>query len=127
MIVAGLGFRSTATDADLAAALALAGQAPDRLATLDAKTGALARLAQGLGLPVVGVAEAAVRGLATPTRSARIEARFGTGSLAEAVALVAAGPGARLIGRRIKAGPVTVALAATNEHAGLQDTKDSAQ
>ena len=117
MIVAGLGFRAEASETDLAAALTQAGPAPDLLATLAARAEApaLVGLAQRLGLRVVGLPEGALAGMATPTRSARILDRFGTGSVAEAAALVAAGPGARLIRTRIVAGPVTIALAATAE------------
>uniref|UniRef100_A4WSQ4 CobE/GbiG C-terminal domain-containing protein n=1 Tax=Cereibacter sphaeroides (strain ATCC 17025 / ATH 2.4.3) TaxID=349102 RepID=A4WSQ4_CERS5 len=113
MIVAGLGFRESATEEDLAAALALLGEMPEVLATLDARAAlpALTALARRLGLPVVGLPEAALAGIATPTRSARIEQRFGTGSVAEAAALVAAGPGALLTRPRQIAGPVTIAVA----------------
>jgi cobalt-precorrin 5A hydrolase len=38
------------------------------------------------------------------TQSARVRERFGTGSVAEASALAAAGPGARLLGPRVISG-----------------------
>ena len=46
-----------------------------------------------------------------PTRSARIEALRGVGSLCEAAALACAGPGSRLALTRIASGSVTCALA----------------
>ena len=46
------------------------------------------------------------------TRSAAAEARFGVASVAEAAALAGAGPGARLVVRRIAAGGATCAVAA---------------
>ncbi|MGP3723545.1 cobalamin biosynthesis protein [Cereibacter sphaeroides] len=111
MIVAGLGFRESATEEELAAALG--DEAPELLATLEARAAlpAFRALALRLGLPVRALPEAALAGVATPTRSARIEERFGTGSIAEAAALVAAGPGATLMRTRRIAGPVTIAVA----------------
>ncbi|WP_374803210.1 cobalamin biosynthesis protein [Paracoccus zhouxuedongae] len=121
MIAAGFGFRGAASVDDLAQALAAAvaaagGASPDLLATAPDKAGAtaLTGLAARLGLPLRAVP---VDGIATPTDSDRVRARFGTGSLAEAAALSAAGPGARLIaGRQISDnGMAVAALAATSE------------
>ena len=53
-----------------------------------------------LGLPVVGVADAALRAEVTLTQSGRVQALKGVGSVAVASALAAAGPGARLRGLR---------------------------
>lgn len=104
MRVAGIGLRAQTRAADVAAALA--GLRVDALACLAGKSAALV----GLGLPVVQIAE--VAGIATPSHSDRIMARFGTGCLAEAVALVAAGPGARIVqARRVFNGPLTLAIA----------------
>ena len=113
MIVAGLGFRAGADEAALAAALALLGRRPDRLAVpaRKAESPALRALAGRAGLQVTAVPEEALAGVATATRSARILDLYGTGSVAEAAALVAAGPGARLLVRRLALGPVTAALA----------------
>jgi cobalt-precorrin 5A hydrolase len=98
MIVAGFGFRTGVTlDAlqdDLARAGGLSGVT--HLATLATKAEALQPLGHLLGLPVLAVEAGALRGVVTPTASDRVEAMFGTGSLAEAAALVAAGTGARL-------------------------------
>ena len=49
------------------------------------------------------------------TRSARVLALTGVPSIAEAAALAAAGPAARLILPRIKLGPATCALAVAGE------------
>lgn len=111
MRVAGLGFRSAATVDDLAAALALAGAA-DLLATDARKAGAdaLATLSARTGLAVRAVD---VSGTETPTHSARVKEAFGTGSVAEAAALVAAGANARLVVARVVTpnGMATAAIA----------------
>lgn len=96
MKVAGIGFRQSASTADLRAALALTGCAqPDALASIAAKASApqMQQLATDMGLPVIALAEDNIQGIETPTQSNRIQARFGTGSLAEAAALAAAKQG----------------------------------
>lgn len=105
MRVAGIGFRTATPPAALRAALAAAGVV-DRVATLRAKAAEL-----GAALPGIPVAGVAVAGVVTPTRSVRVEALFGTGSVAEAAALVAAGSGARLVRQREVIGGVTLAVA----------------
>ena len=104
MRVAGLGFRRDVEVAALREALDAAGGRDGlvALATISDKaaTGALVALAGELGLPICNVAVDRLDGVATETRSVRIESMFGTGSLAEAVALVAAGRNARLVGAR---------------------------
>ncbi|MBS3981350.1 MAG: cobalamin biosynthesis protein [Rhodobacteraceae bacterium] len=115
MIVAGFGFRSGVTLAALQDALARAGGSGEvtHLATLAAKAKGLAPLAEVLGLPVVALSDAALTGQATLTRSDRVQAMFGTGSVAEAAALAAAGQGARLRGPRAVSadGTATAAIA----------------
>jgi cobalt-precorrin 5A hydrolase len=115
MIVAGFGFRSGVSLAAFQDALARAGgpEGVTHLATLAAKAEGLQPLAQLLGLPVLALPPEALRGAATLTQSDRVEAMFGTGSVAEAAALVAAGPGARLRGPRAVSedGTATAALA----------------
>lgn len=114
MIVAGLGFRRGASAESLRAALALVG-VPQALATAEDKVHepGLLRLAKDLGLQVHGVPRAALAAQGIEG-SARVMAEYGTGSVAEAAALAAAGPGARLIkGRRI--GPDGMAVAALAE------------
>ncbi|WP_122074148.1 cobalamin biosynthesis protein [Pseudophaeobacter sp. EL27] len=120
MRVAGFGFRADATVADLRNALALTGARPDALASLTAKAAApaLQNLAQELALPLIALQEEDIAGEQTLTCSPRIKSRFGTGSVAEACALVAArqGPGpqrSRLITPRVTTadGMATAALA----------------
>lgn len=104
MRVIGLGLSSAATPDDLRTALAAAGPA-DALAVLQARADhpALA------GLAPTTLPETALRGVATPTRSPRILARFGCGSVAEALAVAASG-GVLTHPRRVQGG-VTWAVA----------------
>lgn len=116
MKVAGFGFRAAAPVSALAEALALAeaagGVTVTALATAEAKAGAEVMRALGAarGLPVLPVS---VEGVQTPRQSGRVLARFGTGSVAEAAALAAAGPGARLVVGRLASadGMATAAIA----------------
>ncbi|MBL4929724.1 cobalamin biosynthesis protein [Fuscibacter oryzae] len=112
MRVAGLGFRSAATVDDLHDALHLAGGRVDLLATdaTKAKAPALTALATRLNLPIRAVR---VAGQPTPSTSPRVQAKFATGSLSEAAALVAAGPGACLVTPRVATpnGMATAAIA----------------
>lgn len=104
MKVAGLGFRTEATVESLRAALAAAGgvDGVTLLATSEAKAGATVMLAFSaeLGLPVVGVSHVDLAAQITLTDSARVRAKTGAGSLAEAAALAAIGSNARLLGPR---------------------------
>ena len=103
VIVAGFGFRSGATTASLQAALdgaRIAGAPVTHLATLEDKADALAELARLLAVSVIAVAPEHIADLSTPTRSKASQAARGAGSVAEACALVAAGPGARLFAPR---------------------------
>ncbi|MDK3018415.1 cobalamin biosynthesis protein [Pseudodonghicola flavimaris] len=115
MRVAGIGFRAGAPVAALRAALDLAGGAVEALATLDRKADApqIRALAAERGLPVLSMTEATLGLQITLTQSPNQIARFGTGSLAEAAALAAAGPGARLTGSRVisPCGMATAAIA----------------
>ena len=103
MIVAGFGFRGCADGAACEAALALAQRGYPRveaLAAPDDKAALLAPLAAALGIPLIARPAERLYGVATPTRSQpSLDAR-GTGSVAEASALVAAGDGARLFSPR---------------------------
>ena len=115
MRVAGIGYRDGAPPEALHEVLALAeaaGGRVDALATLAEKVAGVQALADRRGLPVLAVE---VAGVQTPTQSPRILAMHGTGSVAEAAALVAAGPGAGLIVARITAhgGMATCAIAET--------------
>lgn len=103
MIVAGFGFRAGASPPSLRAAFALAQQgqpAVTHLATVQDKVAALVPLAQAMGLPLTGIAPDALAAVTTDSRStASLQAR-GTGSVAEACALAAAGEGAHLLAQR---------------------------
>jgi cobalt-precorrin 5A hydrolase len=121
MKIAGFGFRQTASTDDLRAALTLTGcPHPDALASVAHKAAApqLRQLAVEMNLPVIALTETEIAGEPTLTNSPRIQTRFGTGSVAEAAALVAARKGqtntsARLIAPRVKTtnGLATAAIA----------------
>ena len=116
MRVAGLGFRRGASAESLRAALVLVGPA-DALATAEDKVSepGFVRLARELGLYVHAISRAdlAAQGI---EGSARVMAEYGTGSVAEAAAMAAAGPGARLVTSR-RTGPDGMAVAALAEGA----------
>lgn len=104
MKVAGLGFKRDVTLASLREALIAAG-GPDGLAavaTVSDKADAevFKQLARECGVPIMAVSADILAGVDTPTQSQLVIERFGTGSVAEAAALAAAGPHARLIGAR---------------------------
>lgn len=103
MIVAGFGFRASANTASLADALAQTGWTGmiDALATAADKTDArcLRDFAAGRAV-IVGVDAVALAAAPVRTHSSRSLQQRGTGSLCEAAALAAAGPGARLIATR---------------------------
>ncbi|KKK95366.1 hypothetical protein LCGC14_2673510 [marine sediment metagenome] len=94
MRMAGIGFRGAASVASLRDALARAnpdGLKIDALVTEAAKARATVfrDFAQELGVPGLGITTEDLARMITPTQSARIEDRFGTGSLSEAAALAA--------------------------------------
>ncbi|MFW8594910.1 cobalamin biosynthesis protein [Cribrihabitans neustonicus] len=111
MKVAGIGFRRSATAADLQAALALTGEQVDAVASIAEKAAAPAMLefARAAGLPVIALKNQDIAGEQTLTCSPRIKARFGTGSLAEAAALAGARHGAPGAGSRLLAPRVVTA------------------
>jgi cobalt-precorrin 5A hydrolase len=126
MIVAGVGCRkgasADAVRAAIAAALDRAGfpaDALDLIATAAAKGGesGISAAAHALGLPLVLVPQAELEsaGARTVSRSDRVVALLGVPSLAEAAALAAGGPAARLVAAKIAVGPATCALAATGQ------------
>lgn len=104
MIVAGLGFSSAATVDSLRAAYsaAAAGHPISALATVADKEGhaALTEFAAAAALPLHFIAPGDLAGQRTLTCSTRSRASYGTGSVAEASALAAAGSGARLLSPR---------------------------
>jgi cobalt-precorrin 5A hydrolase len=105
MIVAGFGFRSSADETALASALMAAQEAAgvraQALATAadKAENPALVALALRRNLPLIAVPLGELG--RTGTLSQKIPARYGGRSLAEASALAAAGPGARLLVSRV--------------------------
>jgi cobalt-precorrin 5A hydrolase len=103
MIVAGFGFRSTATVASLMDAYALSGGQADALASVaDKASGALFQeFAQALGLPVHAVPQPLLEAQKTQTHSPNALQARGTGSVAEAAALAVAGAQAQLLGERV--------------------------
>lgn len=121
MRVAGFGFRTAAELVSLRDALHRAHNAGpvDAIVTEAAKarTGVFRALAEELGVPGLGVPASDLENMLTPTQSQRIVDRFGTGSLCEAAALAAAGPGARLVSRRAVSGDgmATAAIAISEE------------
>ena len=114
MIVAGLGFRKGVSTGSLKAALALVGPA-EILATAEGKENepGLRDLCAEYGLQIIAVRRdlLAAHGI---TGSPQSLALYGTGSVAEASALAAAGPGARLVQTRLK-GPDGMAVVALAE------------
>lgn len=103
MIVAGFGFRKGAQISALRAALALAQRgcpAAEAFAAPRDKAEQLADLAAAMGLPVIAIDAQALESVTTMTRSPASIAARNAGSVAEAVALAAAGPGARLLAPR---------------------------
>jgi cobalt-precorrin 5A hydrolase len=123
MIVAGVGCRKGApapdVEAAVRAALTRAGVAADALtciatiAAKDSEAGIKIAAAQ-LGVAVVLVSKTELKTASDriETRSERVLELMGTPSVAEAAALAAAGPSARLISPRLVVGTATCALAA---------------
>jgi len=122
MIVAGLGYRGAITTAEVERALArtlneyLVG--PEQLqqiavpAMKGREAGILAAAAaRGVQLVLIDQHEMEAASPRALTHSARSMAARNVPSVAETVALAAAGCGARLLGARIAVGPVTCALA----------------
>ena len=124
MIVAGVGCRQGAPAPDIEAAVRaalaranIAACALDVIATIATKRdeAGIQAAAEKLGVSVVLVAEADLKTATdrTKTRSERVLALAGVPSVAEAAALAAAGPAARLISPRLVVGAATCALAAS--------------
>ncbi|MEM9550870.1 MAG: cobalamin biosynthesis protein [Pseudomonadota bacterium] len=108
MIVAGFGCRSRATADSLASALRATGHGAEveALASLSdkVKLTAFRALADRLGLPVIALDDARLAQVETATHSTVSLVARGTGSVAEASALVAAGSKARLLAPRVVSG-----------------------
>ncbi len=126
MTVAGIGCRRDVTTAEVLAAIdaaltahGLSRASLDALATVPSKCdqAALHVAAAALGVPMLvptgdSISAAAPR---TISLSAASHAATGTQSASEAAALAAAGPGTRLLGPRHILGPVTCAIAVSEE------------
>lgn len=122
MRIAGFGFRTNATVGALRDALAAAGGSTG-VAALAAAAGkadaaSLRAMAAELGLPVHAIQPEDLASVPTLTASARVAERYGVGSVAEAAALAAAGPGARLLAPRAvsRDGMATAAIAEGTDH-----------
>jgi cobalt-precorrin 5A hydrolase len=124
MIVAGVGCRKGVqpgeVKAAILAALERAGIAAPELAliaTIDLKgrEKGIEAAASVMRVPLVLVTPADLMSVSTrvATRSERTKKLVGVPSVAEAAALAAAGPSARLVAPRIVVGPATCALAET--------------
>ncbi|MEM6887335.1 MAG: cobalamin biosynthesis protein [Pseudomonadota bacterium] len=105
MIVAGFGCRQAATQHSFESALNRAMQAasacPDALATLDTKSQQLRQLAAQKNLPLLLFDLECLQSQQTMTQSDAAHAVYGTGSIAEAAAIAASGPKARLLSVRV--------------------------
>jgi cobalt-precorrin 5A hydrolase len=104
MKVAGLGFKRDVTLASLREALLAAGGSEGlaAVATVSDRADAavLKLLARECNVPIKAVPADVLASIATPTQSELIKEKFGTGSVAEAVALATVGRRARLISTR---------------------------
>lgn len=121
-LIAGIGLRPGTGEAELRdcldralAAAGVTGEPLPRIATLAARSAepGLLALARAHDAELVAVPDEALKGFeaACATRSTRVAALYGVGSVAEAAALAAAGPAGRLIQPRIATARVTCALA----------------
>lgn len=99
MVIAGFGCRAEATAESFRSALAATGMHPDALAVPADRAGVIAPFAGEMA--VHPIAADLLQGIDTPTRSTVSMAARGVGSVAEAVALAAAGPGARIVVSRV--------------------------
>jgi cobalt-precorrin 5A hydrolase len=102
MIVAGFGMRADVTEASLQDALDQTGYAPDAIATVadKAEFAAFQAFARTRKLPIQTVSQDSLDQAQTQTQSQVSLHHRGTGSVAEAAALIAAGTGATLLSTR---------------------------
>lgn len=122
MIVAGFGFRkATALDSLIDVyARACGPHRPDAIATADDKSRSdvFQSFAKHLALPIAPIAASDLTHQTVQTQSTASQNTRKTGSVAEAAALAAAGPGAHLLGARIVSSDqmATCALAMSQDH-----------
>ena len=125
VIFAGIGCRRGTSapeiEAAIRVALARAGLVITQIEAIATSIGkqaepGIAAAAAKLGLPIMPIAEAQLKaaGERATTRSERVLALTGVPSLAEAAALAAAGPSARLVAARLVVGAATCALASSD-------------
>jgi len=104
MKIAGIGFRKSATTQSLRSALDTAGGVlgVQALATIADKASApsIIELGLQLDLPVCAIEKDDLQAQSTLTVSTKVDSVTGVGSVSEAAALAACGPGSRLIGAR---------------------------
>ncbi|EJE53383.1 CbiG protein [Acidovorax sp. CF316] len=129
-LVVGVGLRAQATPAALQAlwlqAQALLPGPMDRFCAVAVLQGkeqhpALAGWLGPAPAPVLAVPVDALRRQPVATQSPRLQARYGTGSVAEAAALAAAGPQAQLLRPRLVAGDGSATLAVALRHSAPFD------
>lgn len=103
MKAAGLGFRGDATEDSLRQAFDAAGGQADVLAVPanKAQSAVLKAFAASLGLEIVPVTAVDMQAAKTLTQSQKVQEKRGTGSVAEACALIVAGDRAALAGPRV--------------------------
>ncbi len=105
MIVAGFGFRASATEESLRDALSRASGAlqPTHFATLEAKAADanFHSFAKSAGAELVSVDARRLAAQQTKTQSTASRRAYGTGSVAEAAALSAVGPMGKLLVTRV--------------------------
>ena len=104
MKVAGIGFRKSATTQSLRSALDTAGgvQGLQALATIADKANApsIIELGLQLNLPVRAINKDEMQAQSILTISTKVDSVVGVGSVSDAAARAACGPGSRLIGAR---------------------------
>ena len=102
MIVAGFGMRADVTEASLQDALDQTGYAPDAIATVADKAEFVAfqAFARTRKLPIQTVSQDSIDQAQTQTQSQVSLQHRGTGSVAEAAALIVAGTDATLLSTR---------------------------
>lgn len=104
MSIAGIGLRQAATVESLRSALSKVDAANvTALATPADKADfdAIQALSSELGLRIIGVSAEDLVAQTTQTNSSRVQEMRGTGSVAEAAALAAAGPNSKLVASRV--------------------------
>ncbi len=115
-LVAGIGCSTDATPDEVRTLLtdtlresALAPASVATVATIDRRADHPALT--GLGLPVVSFPAAELDGVAVPNPSPAVRAAVGTSAVAEAAAILGAGPGSALVAPKRKSATATVAIA----------------